>query len=135
MLTGIMVFIYPNTTAQIAVTLAMAFVFALVFERLNPYENRMDRWVARIGHIMVVLTMFVALLTKVDVSREGTQSQDIFAAILVTAHIAMVLTGVTEAVLLICSVQQNDSPVPRSRSIPVLPVETFSPVYDKRADS
>lgn len=62
MLAGIMVFIYPNTTAQIAMTLAMAVFFALTFERLDPFVCRVDGWVAR--------TMFVALLRKVGVSSE-----------------------------------------------------------------
>ena len=43
LLAGILVFIYPDTAAQIAVTLAMAFIFAVVSERLNPYDSRWDR--------------------------------------------------------------------------------------------
>jgi len=133
-LAGIVVFIYPDTAAQITVTLAMAFIFALMSERLNPYESKWDGWVARIGHVMVVLTMFVALLTKVDVSDEGTQSQDMFAGILVTAHIAMILTGVTEAILLIYTVHETDSPLPRPRSRPVLPVDNFTSIRLKGGD-
>ena len=111
MLAGIMVFIYPKTSAQIAVTLATAFMFALISDGLDPYESQWDGWVARIGHVMVVLTMFVALLTKVVVLRESTQSQAIFAVIQLTAHTVIVLTAVVEAFFLIYSVQQNDSPV------------------------
>ena len=126
LLAGVVVFIYPNTAAQIAVTLAVAFIFAFASERLDPYESKWDGWVSRMGHIMVVLTMFVALLTKVDVSSEGTQSQNIFAAILVASHVAMVLMAVMEAVALIFSVQQHDSPLPKNNRGPVLPVEKFS---------
>lgn len=124
-LASIVVLIYPDTAAQIAVTLAMAFIFALTSERLNPYESQWDVWVARIGHIMVALTMFVALLTKVDVSSEGTQSQNMFAVILVVAHIVMIATGIGEAICLAFSVKQRDSPLPRSRSTPSLPVDDF----------
>ena len=128
MLTGVVVFIYPNTSAQVAVTLAIAFVFALASERLNPYNSNLDGWVSRTGHVMVVLTMYVALLTKVDVSNEGNQSQNIFAGILVSAHIAMILTAFVEAVVLIYSVRQRDVPRPRSRSTSscVMPVDNFS---------
>lgn len=135
MLAGIVVFIYPNTAAQIAMTLAMAFIFALTSEHLNPYVSKLDGWVARIGHAMVVLTMFVALLTKMDVSDEGAQSQVILAGVLVTAHIAMILTAVAEAFILIYSVQQTDLPLPRPRVQPVLPVDTFSSVCDGRFDN
>ncbi|CAN0133812.1 unnamed protein product [Ascophyllum nodosum] len=127
MLTGVVVFIYPNTSAQVAVTLAIAFIFALTSERLNPYNSNLDGWVSRTGHVMVVLTMYVALLTKVDVSSEGNQSQNIFAGILVSAHIAMVLTAFVEAVVLICSVRQRDVPRPISRSTSscMMPVDNF----------
>ena len=126
MLTGVVVFIYPNTAAQIAVTLAIAFLFAFTSERLDPYDSYWDGWVSRIGHVMVVLTMYVALLAKVDVSGEGSQSQALFAGILVTAHIAMIFTAFLEAIVLICSIRQLDSPLPRTRSLPVLPVDDFS---------
>ena len=116
MLTGVVVFIYPNSAAQIAVTLAIAFVFAFTCERLDPYDSQWDRRVSRMAQIMVVLTMFEALLTKVDVSSEGIQSQRLFAGVLVGAHVIMVLTVVVEAFTLICSVRQVDTPLSRSRS-------------------
>ena len=83
---------------------------------------------------MVVLTMIVALLSKVDVSDENTQSQNMFAGILVTAHIAMVLTGVTEAAFLVYSVQETDSPLPRPRRMPVLPVDGFASIRLNHGD-
>ncbi|CAN0246469.1 unnamed protein product [Ascophyllum nodosum] len=126
MLTGVVVFIYPNTAAQIAVILAIAFIFAFASERLDPYDSYWDGWVSRIGHVMVLLTMYVALLAKMDVSGEGDQSQALFAGILVTAHIAMIFTAFLEAVILICSVRQLDSPLPRTRPLHALPVDDFS---------
>lgn len=40
MLAGVVVFIYPNTAAQIAVTLLMAFFFVVLSEALAPYASR-----------------------------------------------------------------------------------------------
>ena len=128
MLTGVVVFIYPNTAAQIAITLAIAFIFAFTSERLDPYDSHWDGWVSRIGHVMVVLTMYVALLAKMDVSNEGSQSQALLAGILVTAHTTMVLTAVAEAVILVCSVRQCDLPLPRTRTNHVMPVDDFSSI-------
>ena len=116
MLAAVVVFIYPNTAAQVAITLAIAFIFAFVSERLDPYESHWDGWISRIGHVMVVVTMYVALLAKVDVSKEGSQSQALLAGVLVAAHIAMVLAVVAEASILVYSVRQRDSPLPRART-------------------
>ena len=135
MLTGVVVFIYPNTAAQIAITLAIAFTFAFTSERLDPYDSHWDGWVSRIGHVMVVLTMYVALLAKIDVSNEGSQSQVMLAGILVVAHIAMVLTAVAEAIVLVCSVRQRDLPLlPRARRNYVVPLDDFSSIQSSSVD-
>ncbi len=102
LLTGVVVFIYPNTAAQIAVTLLMAFVFVVVSEVLAPYESRWDAWLSRIGHAVVYVSMYDALLLKVDVSRERAGSQKAFEGLLVTAHACMVLVVVVETILLTC---------------------------------
>ncbi|CAN0042036.1 unnamed protein product, partial [Laminaria digitata] len=70
LLTGAVVFIYPNTSAQIAVTLMIAFVFAMASEGLAPFASRWDTWISRMGHVVVYVSMYVALLLKVDVSNE-----------------------------------------------------------------
>lgn len=40
LLTGVVVFIYPNTAAQVAVTLMIAFSFAILSERLDPNVSK-----------------------------------------------------------------------------------------------
>ena len=136
MLTGVVVFIYPSTAAQIAITLAIAFMFAFTSERLDPYDSHWDAWVSRIGHVMVVLTMYVALLARIDVSNEGSQSQALLAGVLVAAHIVMVLAVVAEAIALVCSVRQCDSPQPRKRRINyVVPLDDFSSIQSYSVDS
>ena len=136
MLTGVVVFIYPNTAAQIAITLAIAFIFALTSERLDPYDSHWDDWVSRIGHVMVALTMYVAVLAKMDVSNEVSRSQALLAGVLVAAHIAMVLTVVAEAIVLVCSVRQRDLPRPRRRRTNyVVPLDDFSSIQRFSMDS
>ena len=134
MLTGVVVFIYPNTAAQIAITLAIAFIFAFTSERLDPYDSHWDGWVSRLGHVMVVLTMYVALLAKMDVSNENSQSQKLLASILVVAHAAMVLTAVAEAIVLVRSVRQRDLPLPRARTNYVVPHDDFSSIQRYSVD-
>ena len=103
LLAGAVVFIYPNTAAQISVTLMIAIVFIFVSEVLSPYAKRWDTWINRMGHIVVVVSMFVALLLKVDVSGERAGSQGVFEAVMVAFHACMVLTVVVEAVVVSCS--------------------------------
>ncbi|CAM9792296.1 unnamed protein product, partial [Ectocarpus sp. 12 AP-2014] len=67
MLTGVVVFIFPNDAAQIAITMLAAFFFLWVFEVLSPYKSESDMWLSRGGHAIVFLSMFDLLLLKVDV--------------------------------------------------------------------
>ena len=120
-LTGAVVFIYPNTAAQIAVTLIMSFVFTIISEGLAPYDSRWDCWINRTGHVIVFMSMYIALLLKVDVSSERASSQRLLASILVAAHACMVLAVVVEAVAMACSVtkpQSRDEPRPRVSCLP-----------------
>lgn len=105
LLAGVVVFIYPGSTAQIAITLMMSFVFAILSECLAPFASRWDTWLSRIAHAVVFVSMYVALLRKVDVSDEQKESQKVFEALLVGAHACMVLVIVVETVVLTCSLK------------------------------
>eukprot|EP00752_Nemacystus_decipiens_P013346 g11816.t1 len=96
MLTGVVVFIFPNDAAQIAVTMLIAFVFLMVFEMLSPYESESDMWLSRGGHVIVFLSMFYLLALKVNVSDEREASQGIFAGVLVASHVLMVVAIIVE---------------------------------------
>lgn len=100
LLAGFVVFFYPNTAAQIAVALALAFVFVFVSETMAPYQSQWDAWISRLGHAIVFVSMYIALLLKVDVSGENDFSQKTFEVILVVAHGCMILAMVTEAVIM-----------------------------------
>lgn len=118
LLTGVVVFIFPNSSAQIAVTLMIAFTFVIISEVLSPYSSTWDTWISRMGQLVVYTSMYVALLRKVDVSDEQASSQEVFGAVLVAAHVCMVLVIVAETCALMGSswagrVQQRDEPAPR----------------------
>ena len=117
LLTGVVVFISPNTAAQIATTLVISFTFAMVFEALNPYASTWDRWVGRMGHVVVYVSVYLALLLKVDVSEEQSESQKVFEVILVVVHGCMVMAVLGEAVVLTCSLrtETQEDPLPRFR--------------------
>ncbi|CAM9214260.1 unnamed protein product, partial [Hapterophycus canaliculatus] len=96
MLTSVVVFIFPNDAAQIAITMLIAFFFFAVFEALSPYESESDVWLSRGGHVIVFLSVFDMLLLKVDISNESDRSQAIYAGVLVSGHALIALAIVVE---------------------------------------
>ena len=115
-LTGVVVFIYPSSLAQIAVTLVVAIAFALLSEALAPYDVGWDHWINRTGHVIVFMSMYMALLLKVEVSREHASSQRILASVLVAAQVWMVLAVAIESMVMTLSVTLEESVGPRRRA-------------------
>ncbi|CAM9138813.1 unnamed protein product, partial [Hapterophycus canaliculatus] len=107
MLTGVVVFIFPNDAAQIAITMLISFVFFAVFDALSPYKSTSDMWLSRGGHMIVFFSMFDMLLLKVDVSSESDQSQAVFAGVLVAAHVLIILVIVVEIVGIWCASRKS----------------------------
>ncbi|CAM9755964.1 unnamed protein product [Ectocarpus fasciculatus] len=107
MLTGVVVFIFPNDAAQVAITMLMAFLFFGVLEILSPYRSETDMWLSRGGHVIVFLSMFYLLLLKVDVSGERDESQDAFAGVFVAGHVLMALAIIVE-VIGVCYAPPNE---------------------------
>lgn len=125
LLTSAVVFIFPNSSAQIAVTLMAAFAFVIISELLSPYSSMWDTWISRMGHLVVYTGMYVALVRRVDVSTEDASNQNVFRAVLVAAHVCMVVVFVAETFALMGSkwagrVQQLDEAAPRPHRAEVL---------------
>ena len=118
-LAGLVVFVYPNTAPQIAITLMLTFFFAVLSEAFAPYASRWDAWTGRMSHVVIFMSVYVALLLKVDVSQEQGSSQRVFDAVLVTAHACMIFTIVVETVVIAYSlrVEQLDVPVFKIRPV------------------
>ncbi|CAN0281283.1 unnamed protein product [Pylaiella littoralis] len=98
-LMGVIVFIFPNSAAQVAVTLLIAFAFFAIFEALVPYASRADAWLSRVGYVVVFLSLFQALLLKVDVSNERSESQEVFGGVLLVVNVCMVVGVIAEAIM------------------------------------
>ena len=115
-LTGAVVFIYPNTVAQVAVALVITFVFTILSEALAPYDVGWDCWINRTGYVIVFMSMYVALLLKTDVSSERISSQRLLASVLVAAHVCMVLAALIEAAVMAFSATTTRVDEPRRRA-------------------
>ena len=98
-LTGIAVFIYPGSTAQVAIEALLAVAFISISEILSPFNKLLDAWLYRLGTWVIFLSMYLALLLKMDATDEDRHSQDIFAGLLIAAHVGMVLIVMVNALL------------------------------------
>ena len=96
-LSGIIVFILPNTAGQVATAFLLSLFFAALFMALDPYSSWFDTSVARTGHMVVLISMFVALLQKVDMGDDDDLSQNVFAIVLVLANCFMIVAAAAEA--------------------------------------
>eukprot|EP00903_Cladosiphon_okamuranus_P016354 g15082.t1 len=101
LMTGIVVFIFPDTAAQIAVTFVIGSVFFVVSIFLLPYIKTQDAWQSHVGHVVVLISLYLALLLKVDISDETDESQEIFAGVLIAIHCLMILAIFAEAILVV----------------------------------
>lgn len=126
-LSGLVVFILPNTAGQVMTGFLLAVVFFALFTILDPYKDRRDTWLARFGHAIVMMSLFVAMAVKVDVTAEDGFSQGVFAGALVATNVVLVLIVALEA-LWMCSgvvkgIRQVREPVPPKQAAGGAPVD------------
>lgn len=117
-LTGLAVFLLPGSAAQVALEVVLAAVFTGVSDVLSPFANPFDAWLYRTGSWVVFLSMYLALLLKVDASDEDSQSQAVFAKVLIAAHVGMVVVVAVQAALSMRRglVEESDEPVANQSS-------------------
>ena len=134
LLTGAVVFIYPNTASQIAVAFAIAVFFVFVSEAMAPYKSCWDAWISRTGHAIVFASMYLALLLKVDVSGENHSSQEMFGVILVGVHGCMILAVMVQVIVLAMSLRSTkhlEDPRPRPRRSSSLDLRIQPPIAEE----
>ena len=99
-LTGAAVFVLPDTAEQVAIVLFIAVVFMFVSESLSPLKSKFDMWLHRWGNDIILASMYVALLLKVDLAVEESRSSSTVTALLIAANVFMVFTVVVQSILL-----------------------------------
>lgn len=132
-LTGLGVFLFPGSAAQVALEVVFAAVFIAISEMFSPFADSMDMWLYRSGMWVVFFSMYLALLLKVDASDEDSQSQHVFATLLIAANVGLVFAVVVQAVVSAqkgLAVTVNDVPV-ASKSFRSL---SFAQMCDEEAD-
>lgn len=100
-LTGAAVFIMPGTAEQIAIVLLLAVVFTFISESLSPFKSKLDMWLYRWGNGVILASMYVALLLKVDLTTEGSRTSSSITVLLIAANVFLIITVVVQSGLLI----------------------------------
>lgn len=118
-LTGLGVFLFPGSAAQVALEVLFAAAFIAISEVLSPFADPVDAWLYRSGMWVVFLSMYLALMLKVEVSDEDSTSQDVFAKVLIAANVGLVLAVVVQGVVSVrkgLGVSMRDSPIAKQKS-------------------
>lgn len=111
---------------QVAVALLLAVMFALWAEALAPYRSSWDTWIYRIGHVVVILSIFVAFLafytdnTTESGNGNGNGSSDMYGSALVAGNVFWVVAVVVEGVTTAFSDMVMEDHVPRAVSSAVV---------------
>ena len=124
--------VVPNSAAQVSIAFLFAVVFVFVAEVLSPFENVADTRLYRWGNGVVVASMYVAFLMKVDVGEETHYALLTYSGVLILANVFMVITELLQIVFLAkqivrgiqTSVRQVDRPVRRTDTVPVRDVRS-----------
>ena len=111
-----------NSAAQVSIAFYFAVVFVFIAEALSPFQKSADTMLYRWGNGVIVASMYVAFLTKVDVGEEKKQYALLtFSGVLILANVFMVVAVLVEMVFLAkqvrgmnSSVREVDRPVRRT---------------------
>ncbi|CAN0595855.1 unnamed protein product, partial [Laminaria digitata] len=100
-LTVIAAFVLPNSTAQISIVLLVAVVFVFIAESVGPFQKTADANLYRWGNGVIVGSLYVAFLLKVDLADESEESIRQFSGVLIAANVVMIVTVLVQTILLV----------------------------------
>lgn len=99
-LTSIAAFVPANSVAQLAIVLIFAVVFVFISEAISPFAKSADMNLYRWGNGIVVASMYVAFLMRIDVGHDNTPALLTFSGVLIAANSFMVVTVLLQTALL-----------------------------------
>jgi hypothetical protein len=99
LLAGFVVFIFPDSAAQAAVASIFAACCLLVAVHFKPHADVADSGIYFIGGTIIFFSMFLSLMTKVNITQDESQSQDVFAVLLIILNVGMVLAAVAQVAI------------------------------------
>ena len=100
-ITGIAALVLPNSTTQISMVLLVAVVFVFISESIAPFKVLTDANLYRWGNGIVVTSLYVAFLLKVDLADESEYSIRAFSGVLIAANVVMIIAVLVQTALLL----------------------------------
>ncbi|CAB1104673.1 unnamed protein product [Ectocarpus sp. CCAP 1310/34] len=92
LLTGILVFLVPDTPGQVAFSCIFAILSLMVFELLRPHVNHIDRQLYRTGCLVILFTNFLALVIKSGAADKDSSGSAAYSVALVIVNIMFFLS-------------------------------------------
>ncbi|CAM9587167.1 unnamed protein product [Ectocarpus fasciculatus] len=92
LLTGILVFLVPDTPGQVAFSCIFAILSLMVFELLRPHVNNLDRQLYRTGCLVILFTNFLALVIKSGAADKDSSGSAAYSVALVVVNIMFFLS-------------------------------------------
>ncbi|CAM9095530.1 unnamed protein product, partial [Laminaria digitata] len=91
-LTGLLVFLVPDTPGQVAFSCVFAFVSLLAFELQRPHIDALEVQLYRTGCLVIFFTNFLALMIKAEVADENSAGSALYAVVLILVNIMFFLS-------------------------------------------
>ncbi|KAG5181881.1 hypothetical protein JKP88DRAFT_278627 [Tribonema minus] len=83
LLTGMLVFITPQTVAQTAYACVFAHAVTILYLRTQPHLGRADSYMYGLGQLIIFLTMFLSLLTLAGVTEVNSTQADAISGLMI----------------------------------------------------
>lgn len=99
-LTSLAIFVVPGSREQLAIALLVATGSVFISEVISPFAKKADMNLYRWGNGIIVASIYVAFLMKVDVAHEQTSAMLTFSGVVIAANVFMVITVLLETILL-----------------------------------
>ncbi|CBJ26637.1 adhesin-like protein [Ectocarpus siliculosus] len=92
LLTGLLVFLVPDTPGQVAFGCVFAFLSLLAFELLRPHTDHLDMQLYRTGCLVIFFTNFLALMIKANVASPDSRGSEVYSVVLIIVNVLFFLS-------------------------------------------
>jgi hypothetical protein len=118
LLAGFLVFILPGTPGQAAVSCVFAILSIVAFGHYKPLAVPLDSKNYFLGCIILFLSMFVALLLKVDyIGADSYQSKTVISVVLIILNLWLFLSALFQVALTTTAIRSSTAAIVRGGSL------------------